>query len=71
MKKIEYHYKQNHCFDCEFRKGELFCSGIHPIYKYWCFHPKTVAEWSIRKSRFIGDEDIVPEWCPILKGEKE
>ena len=68
-----YIYSETHCADCEFHKSVMWMHvriGENK-YNHYCQHPTMLTDFESTsvlelRGRWIGDEDIVPDWCPLL-----
>ena len=71
-------YTETHCADCQFHKAILWkhVRVGKNTYHHYCQHPQSLTDsersfLSNMSGRWIGEKDIVPDWCPLLPQNKE
>lgn len=74
-------YGYTSCMGCCHHDQTMIKSGRNPIYWHYCNHPDSKARpesglaWTglkllPSKGRLIGENHVTPDWCPVLKGER-
>lgn len=58
------------CCGCKHHKEQMVKSGLNPVYRSYCMHPKRWGDAPTMGDieREIGDTDDTPHWCPVPTG---